>query len=140
LSAGTGITHSEHNHLDDKPTHLLQIWIRPNQERCHPNYGQASYAERLIPNQLCLIVSGNGREQSVKVNQDVSLFTARVAPGKTIPYQLPIHRKAWIQVVSGQINVNRSLLDSGDGLAIAEVENLSITANSASEFLLFDLR
>jgi quercetin 2,3-dioxygenase len=29
MTAGTGITHSEHSHAD-MPTHLLQIWLEPS--------------------------------------------------------------------------------------------------------------
>src|ERR1051325_4113308 len=38
MSAGRGIIHSEFNHSDLKPVHLLQIWITPNQEGFDPSY------------------------------------------------------------------------------------------------------
>src|SRR5215469_16754455 len=40
LSAGTGIAHSEYNHLPDTPVHLVQMWVMPRQAGLKPQYGQ----------------------------------------------------------------------------------------------------
>ncbi len=37
MSAGTGITHSEHN-LEDEETLLFQIWIQPNKNNIQPRW------------------------------------------------------------------------------------------------------
>ncbi len=39
MSAGTGLTHSEHN-LSDKPLHFYQIRIYPDQRGLEPSYDQ----------------------------------------------------------------------------------------------------
>lgn len=140
MGAGSGVFHSEHNYLIDKETHLIQIWIRPNAMALDPNYGQDSYMERLKTNELCLLLSGDGRKGSIKINQDASLYTARLEPGKKIFYELDYGRHAWLQLIKGELTVNGKELETGDGLGISDIDKFTITGKSKAEFLLFDLR
>ena len=48
-------------------------------------------------------------------------------------------RGVWVQVVTGLLTVNDQPLESGDGLALAEVPEVKISAMENSEFLLFDM-
>ena len=49
-------------------------------------------------------------------------------------------RGAWVQVVDGEIEVNGTMLRSGDGIAVERVSSVGIVAVKNSEFLLFDLK
>ncbi len=140
MSAGAGVRHSEYNALDDAETHLLQIWITPDREGVAPNYGQTSYLDRLKENQLCLLVSSDGRDGSIKIHQDASAYTARLKDGHSLGYTFAKGRSGWIQLVSGQLKVNGVEINSGDGLSITAEELIEISSSADSEFLLFDLR
>jgi len=51
-------------------------------------------------------------------------------------------RHAWVQLVSGELDVNGTRLAKGDGAAISGESQLalaSVGGNGAAEFLLFDL-
>ena len=39
MTAGSGITHSEHNVDKDLPLRFIQIWITTRQKNLKPNYG-----------------------------------------------------------------------------------------------------
>src|SRR5256885_11675285 len=43
MSAGSGVTHSEHNASASVPVHLLQIWILPAQTGTAPSYEQRAF-------------------------------------------------------------------------------------------------
>lgn len=59
---------------------------------------------------------------------------------KELNYKFPAHRAAWIQVISGKIEVNRQLAQNGDGVLIENEKDVSIKAlEDNAEFLLFDL-
>jgi redox-sensitive bicupin YhaK (pirin superfamily) len=50
-------------------------------------------------------------------------------------------RHAWIQLISGSLDVNSEKLNAGDGAAISAETRLRIKASDDnSEFLLFDLK
>src|SRR5262245_2847666 len=76
MTAGTGVRHSEQNASTSERVHLLQIWILPNAEDLAPGYEQKAFSEEERRGQLRLIASGDGHNDSVKLNQDVSLFAA----------------------------------------------------------------
>ncbi len=50
-------------------------------------------------------------------------------------------RHAWLQLISGKLDVNGTKLTKGDGIAVSDETLLRISnpADSQAEFLLFDL-
>lgn len=143
MSAGTGVTHSEFNGSGDSPVHFLQIWLFPNEQGLSPGYGQKHFPEEQRRNRLVRIVSGQGREEAIGINQDVELFSSLLDAGQTVTYapaSTPASdRSLWIQVASGTIDVNGKRLQAGDGLGITETEPLTIRGGENANFLLFDL-
>lgn len=139
MSAGTGIMHSEFNDLADRETHLLQIWMMPAQSGLATRYAQRRFPPEAKRNRLCRVGSASGREGAVQIFQDVELFSARLEKGKTLEYDLAAERYAWLQIVTGAIEIEGQKLNAGDGAAIRDLSKLRFAAASESEFLLFDL-
>ena len=139
MSAGTGVSHSEHNASETAPTHLLQIWIKPERPGGAPGYEQRLFSTAAREGRLRLVASGDGREDSVTVHQDVALSDALLAPGETLTHRLAEGRHAWVQVIKGGLELNGITLRAGDGAAVSEEQTLELHATEAAEFLLFDL-
>lgn len=139
LSAGTGIAHSEYNYLPDEESHFFQIWITPNKLGLAPSYGQKSFEDALNSQKMVLAISGDGREGSIQILQDAEMFISRPKKDDEIEYVLRKNRGAWIQIVSGEVDINGKQLFAGDALAIDEAGTLKMKALEKSEFLLFDL-
>jgi quercetin 2,3-dioxygenase len=140
MSAGTGVRHSEFNHFADRETHFFQIWILPNRAGLSPGYGQKSFEKDLAEKNLVLVVSEDGRDGSIEINQDADLYISRLNKGESLNFNLRPQRHTWIQVVKGEITVNSKILKAGDGLsATAEATTLALVAQENSELLLFDL-
>jgi redox-sensitive bicupin YhaK (pirin superfamily) len=140
MSAGTGIQHSEFNALNDAKTHLLQIWIQPDKRGVSPSYEQKDFSLRLAEGSgLTLAVSRDGRDGSVKIHQDVDLYAARWSRPNELNFSLREGRYAWVQLVSGALEINETLLRPGDGVAIGAEKMLRLKTASTAEFLLFDL-
>jgi redox-sensitive bicupin YhaK (pirin superfamily) len=141
MSAGTGVVHSEYNN-SDKPVHLLQIWIMPEANDLPPSYEDRTFKREVKQNQLRLIASRDGRGGSTKINQDASVYASLLDNGKSLGLDLPAGRHAWVQLISGELEVNGTRLSAGDGAAISDETRLtlaSVAGNGAAEFLLFDL-
>ena len=81
----------------------------------------------------------DGRDGSLQVEQDVSLYSSLLEPGSRLSHPLASGRRAWLQVVSGRLHVGGEAVEAGDGLAATSEPSLEITADAASELLLFDL-
>jgi redox-sensitive bicupin YhaK (pirin superfamily) len=139
MSAGTGIMHSEFNHSATDMVHFLQIWILPEEKNLPPSYQQKEYANRLVPNQLCLIASRSGSDDSVVIHQDANIYVCVTYKGNELGYSIPDHRNSWIQIVDGILGVNGNEMHAGDGCAISEERQLAIHSYQDSEFILFDL-
>lgn len=139
MSAGTGVRHSEFNHSDAEPVHFLQIWILPEQEDLKPSYEQKAFPAADKQGQLCLVGSRDGRDGSVRIHQDVNLYATLLSENEAITHALTAGRKGWVQVARGSVLVNGDQLSAGDGVAIAELGNITITGTSDAEVLLFDM-
>lgn len=139
MTAGTGVLHSEYSSPTDE-THLLQIWILPEKADLTPSYEQKYFAPETKQGKLKLIASGGGDDDSIHINQDVNLYASVLKNGDEVSLDLAPNRHAWIQLISGSLDVNGETLNAGDGAAISEVQGLALKATSDNtEFLLFDM-
>lgn len=139
MSAGTGISHSEFNPSPTEPTHLLQIWILPQEANLEPRYEQREFAIATRPGQFWLVAARDGRAGAVRIFQDIDLYAAVLAAGDHLSYQLAALRYGWLQIARGVVTLNEQELRAGDGVALAPAETLEISSETASEILLFDL-
>lgn len=138
MSAGSGVTHSEYNHHPDRPVRFLQIWVSPEAAGGEPGYEQRDFGDERN-GKLRLIASSDGREGSLRVKQDMSLYAAVLAPGDRASRDVRPDRYAWVQVVRGEVKLGDQTLREGDGAALEQVESVDLEAVAEAEVLLFDL-
>ena len=140
MSAGTGIAHSEFNASATNLVHFLQIWIMPDQVGIQPSYEQKYFPVEEKQGKLRLVASSDGRDNSVTIHQDASLYVATLNNGDRINHNTNRGRSLWIQVARGSVEINKQLLQTGDGAAITKETDIAIAAtNDNTEILLFDL-
>ena len=139
MSAGTGVLHSEYSSPTDE-THLLQIWILPEEEDLTPGYEQTYFPPEDKKGKLKLVASRGGDDGSVTIHQDVNLYSSILEKDETVSHELAENRHAWVQIVKGEIELNGEKLKQGDGAAVSDETLLKIRALAQeTEFLLFDL-
>ena len=139
MRAGTGVTHSEFNHSKLEPVHFLQIWIVPEARDLKPAYGQLAYDRHEAARGFVLLASREGRDGSIRVQQDVELWVALVAAGERRELPLRRGRQAWVHVARGSVSLNGTRLGEGDGAALAVEPALTFVGEDAAELLVFDL-
>ncbi len=140
MSAGTGVEHSEFNHASQE-THLLQIWILPDKAGHRPRYDQRRFEPAELQDRLRLVVSPDGRDDSLWIHQDALLYAGRLRPGAEVTHRFGERRHGWVQVTRGAVAVDGEPLKAGDGLAISELDAVTIAGigEAPTELLLFDL-
>jgi redox-sensitive bicupin YhaK (pirin superfamily) len=139
MSAGTGVTHSEFNASPSETVHFLQIWIMPDARGHAPSYDQKHYTEAERQGQLKLVASKNGRDGSLSLHQDASMFAGLVAPEQRVAYDLAPGRYAWLHVARGKVAVGGEELAAGDAAAFEQGGEITVVGREPSEILLFDL-
>ena len=140
MSAGTGVRHSEQNASLKERVHLLQIWILPHTIELEPSYEQKAFSDDDRRGQLRLIASEDGRDGSVTVHQDVSLFASILDAEQQVEHLMDQTRYGWIQVARGAVTVNGEKAKQGDGVIVVGESELKIEADEPGEILLFDLK
>ncbi len=139
MSAGTGIRHSEANPSATESAHLLQIWIEPVETGLPPGYEQKTFTADDKHGRLRLVASPDGRDGSVTVRQDVNLYASRLSGADKVSHDVGTGRAAWLQVATGSVAVNGTVLNAGDGASTTDAGVLSIEGVEDAEVLLFDM-
>jgi quercetin 2,3-dioxygenase len=139
MTAGTGITHSEFNPLPDEPTHLYQIWLRPERKGLTPSYEQKRFDPHEQHNALRLVASPDAADGSLTIHQDARIYLATLEQAASLQHQLSPRRHAWLQVLRGGVRLNDHELNTSDGAAVSDETQLTITAAEDSRIMLFDL-
>jgi redox-sensitive bicupin YhaK (pirin superfamily) len=123
MSAGTGVMHSEFNASATEPLKFLQIWISPNVRGIEPSYEQMAVVQSST---MTPLVTPTGRDGSLSIHQDASLFRLQLQAGES--YDLAAQKHVgYLQVISGSALSNEYALTPGDGLGIIK-DRLSISA------------
>jgi redox-sensitive bicupin YhaK (pirin superfamily) len=138
MSAGTGVRHSEFNESRTAPVHFLQIWIIPDRRGHAPGYEQKTFPEAERHGRLRLVASRDGRDGSVSLHQDVSLWAGTLDEGQKAEIALASGRHAWVHVARGAATVNGRRLGEGDGAALSDERAVSLEGHGG-EVLVFDL-
>jgi redox-sensitive bicupin YhaK (pirin superfamily) len=139
MSAGTGVTHSEFNASQSETVHLLQIWILPKHNGLQPSYEQKYFDAREKQDRLRLVASPGGRDGSVTIHQDASMYAGILSKGKELSHSLANRRRAYLQVARGALKVNGEWLKAGDGAKITDENKITLSTLEDTELLLFDL-
>ncbi|MCA8941699.1 MAG: pirin family protein [Planctomycetes bacterium] len=139
MSAGTGVTHSEFNPLDDSETHLLQMWVLPAERGTEPRWDQAEFPLEQRRGRMQRVVSPTGADGSLTVGQDVTLWAGLLDAGDVATAELAPGRRAWLHVARGSLVLNGVEFGPGDGAAIEQETGLRLEGRSGAEFVWFDL-
>ena len=139
MTAGTGVLHSEFNPSKTEPTHLMQIWIFPEKKGLEPGYEERTFDQDTQRGRFSLIAARDPRDGAVKIHQDAELYFARLDAGETARHELKPDRHVWLQVAKGEVKLNGTSLQAGDGVAVKEEKLIEVSAAQPSELVLFDL-
>jgi len=138
MSAGTGVRHSESNRNKAGVTHFLQIWIQPTFTGIEPSYEQKHFSAQEKRGRLRLIVSADGRDGSVSMNQDAFLYGGLFDGAERAELTIAPARKGYVHVALGRIAVNGHALGAGDALK-TDGGTITLEGGNAAEVLVFDL-
>lgn len=110
----------------------------------HPDSPRPGGEQKLFPlaerrGILRLVASPDGRDGSLRVHQDVRMYSSLLDRGTPLIHALEVGRRAWLHVVAGRIQLGEHRLSVGDGVGLADEVAVSFTAQEPSEILLFDL-
>lgn len=139
LSAGTGITHSEFNYSTTGTTHFLQIWIIPRITGVKPGYAQKHFSAEQKRGRLALVVSQDGAEGSVSIQQDARMFAGLFDGNESAALALAPGRLGYVHVVRGELVVNGQRLGAGDALKLKDEPRAVVGEGKDAEVLVFDL-
>jgi redox-sensitive bicupin YhaK (pirin superfamily) len=139
MTAGSGLTHSEFNPSDSEETRLLQIWILPERQGLEPAYEQKLFDDAGRSGRLRLVASRDGRDGSLTLHQDASMFAARLDEGQKVRHEIASGRGVWVQLVRGRVRLDDVELEEGDGAAVEEQAALELMGMNEAELLLLDL-
>ena len=130
MSAGRGVVHSEQNASATEPVHFLQIWVLPEKAGLPSGYEQTTFSDAEKRGRLRLVVSRDGAEGSVKIQQDAKVYASLLAPGERVEHvfgsegQAP--RRGWVHVVRGAVQVAGKRYEAGDGVAVQDEPRLTL--------------
>ena len=113
--------------------------ILPEKKGLEPSYEQKSFPTAEKQGKLRLIASPDAKDGSVKINQDAQLYVSLLEPGEQVAHSFGKDRHGWLQVAKGSVELNGETLQSGDGAAISDEEQLTLKGIKDGEVLLFDL-
>jgi redox-sensitive bicupin YhaK (pirin superfamily) len=139
MSAGSGIVHAEFNASASEVCHLLQIWIMPSKNGIAPGYEQKKIEPDTIANHFARIAGPEPAANEVRLVQDAEIWAARLDAENEAVHNLRPGRKAWLQVVKGEVSVGEEILNAGDAAALTDMTQIQVRSRALSEVLLFDL-
>jgi redox-sensitive bicupin YhaK (pirin superfamily) len=121
------------------PAHIFQSGILPDGGEFEPGIEQKRFPVAEREGVLRLVASPDGREGSLRLHQDVRMYSSILLPGRHLVHELGPGRAAWFHLVKGRVLLMNHYLGTGDAASLELEASVSFTAQVPSETLLFDL-
>ena len=160
-SAGSGLEHSEFNASKTDLLHFLQVWVKPNADGLKPAYQTKRFTDQEKTGKLRLVVSSDGRENSVQINNEVDMYATLLRnEDNELHFTFPPGHIGYLHVVQDVLGYDEEAnevelivngeqkLNSGDGAFISlndktKPGEIIIRGNhkhgKPTEFVLFDI-
>jgi len=131
--------HSEYNGARDSDTHFLQIWILPDELGIAPGYEQKAFAEGDKRGRLRLVASPDGRDGSLTVHADASLYAGLFDRDEQARLALGRGRLGYVHLARGSLRVNGQALQAGDAALLRDEPQVELAHGRGADVLVFDL-
>lgn len=140
MSAGTGIAHSEFNASTTEAVKFLQIWVLPKKLGIKPRYEQKAFSHEDRKNKISTVVSPDGRNGSVSINQNAFFSLTDIEGGKEVVYERQSGGNGvYIFILNGEVEIEGKKFNTRDGVGIQDFNTLKISASKNSEILLMEV-
>lgn len=134
MSAGTGVAHSEYNASTTDEVKFLQIWVIPKKFGIKPRYEQKAFDFK--DNSLTLVVSPDGRDGSVTINQD-AFFSIAEINGTELTYERKLNGNGvYVFVLNGDVEIDGKKFSTRDGIGITDFEKVKMKSDKAEVLLM----
>ena len=139
MSAGTGVQHSEYN-LEDEDTTLFQIWIIPDERGGEPSWGAKQFPKGDRAGAFVPLASGVANDNdALKIRTNARVLGATIKAGESVTYDIgDASRHLYLVPATGKVRVDDVEAKARDGVAITQLERVTITALEDSEVILVD--
>jgi redox-sensitive bicupin YhaK (pirin superfamily) len=121
------------------PAHAFQSCITPDGNEFVPGTERRRFPVGDREGVLRLVASSDGRDGSLRIQQDLQMYSSILLPGNHLIHELGKGRAGWLHVVKGRVLLQDQLLGTGDAAALEDEIAVSFTAQISSEILLFDV-
>lgn len=141
MSAGNGVRHSEYN-LESEDTTLFQIWIIPDQRGGEPSWGAKQFpkgdrAGAFVP--LASGIANDNQNGALPIRSKARVLGATIKAGESVTYTpSSADRHLYLVPATGKVRVDDVEANARDGVAITQLEQVTITALEDSEVVLVD--
>jgi len=154
-TAGKGIFHSEYNASPKDELHFLQIWVKPHTMDLNPRYTTKNFSDEQKKNKFCLIVSPEGENGSININQDVKMYASIIEKGNKVQFNIDPTRQYLLHFIQSKPSINLQLtcnekteLAQGDSIFISNPADVPVpielhnnsTADEPVELVFFDIQ
>jgi redox-sensitive bicupin YhaK (pirin superfamily) len=139
MIAAPGDRHSEANASRVDWAHVFRFRMRRSPSEVDVGREQKRFSAADRRGGLCLVASPDARAGSLRLGQDIRIYSALLDPGQHVCHELPPARAAWLHVVQGEVALDDLALIAGDGASVTIAGAVSLIARARSEILLFDV-
>lgn len=136
-SVQAGADYGEKNASRHHTTHAFQLWLRGCASTSTREHTRFSAAERR--GRFCAVATHDARGGSLRLVQDVGIYSALLAPGLHLVHGLGSGFNAWLHLIAGAATVEAVTLMTGDSAGFTAERVVALTALEETEVLLLEL-
>ncbi len=140
ITSGTGIMHEEYNYSKEEDFRGIQMFLHPKRKGINPNYQKRELDPNDYDNTLSLLISPDGRENSLQIANDSFMSYGILDANTEIYHQLnDASNGLFVKLIKGEMEVAGRHLREKDEIGIEETDNVLIRPLQKSEIMLLEV-